>query len=133
MKRVFIGKTLIASLGLLALFAPQRADAQLVPIPKPQPWVSVGGKDGDVTYAVGAKFAGYGAEFGVGEDGSVGVDLLQFLPLPVVSPYVGLGYYTEDKGVSFSGGVQVSPSKNLFVGAGYNSVRGFNGQLGIKF
>ncbi|MEO1374806.1 MAG: hypothetical protein AAFW70_10880 [Cyanobacteria bacterium J06635_10] len=133
MKRAFIGKTLIASLGLLALFAPKPADAQIIPVPKPQPWISVGGIDGDVTYAVGAKFAGYGAELGVGEDGAVGVDLLQFLPLPVVSPYVGLGYYTEDQGVAFSGGVQVSPSKSFFIGAGYNSVRGFNGQLGIKF
>ncbi len=133
MKIAIIGKTLVASLGLLALFAPQRTDAQIVPIPKPQPWISVGAKDGDVTYAVGAKFAGYGAELGVGEDGAVGVDVLQFLPLPVVSPYLGLGYYTEDKGVAFSGGVQVSPSQNFFVGAGYNSVRGINGQLGIKF
>lgn len=129
MKAAFIGKTLIASLGLIALFAPQRASAQIVP----QPWVSVGAKDGDVTYAVGAKALNYGTELGVGEDGAVGVDILQFLPLPAVSPYVGLGYYTEDKGIAFSGGVQASPSKNFFVGAGYNSVRGFNGQLGIKF
>ncbi|MCJ8280663.1 MAG: hypothetical protein MJK14_12375, partial [Rivularia sp. ALOHA_DT_140] len=92
MKVNFIGKTLVASLGLLALFAPQRADAQIVPIPKPQPWVSVGAKDGDVTYAVGARFMGYGAELGVGEDGAVGVDLLQFLPLHAVSPYIGVGY-----------------------------------------
>ncbi len=129
MKIPFIGKTLVASLGLLALFAPQRADAQIVP----QPWVSVGSKDGDVTYAVGAKALNYGAELGVGEDGAVGVDVLQFLPLPKVSPYVGVGYYTEGKGVSLSGGVQVSPTKNLVVGAGYNTRRGINGQLGIKF
>ena len=129
MKIPFIGKTLVASLGLLALFAPQRADAQIVP----QPWVSVGSKDGDVTYAVGAKALNYGAELGVGEDGAVGVDVLQFLPLPNVSPYVGVGYYTEGKGVSLSGGVQVSPSENLVVGAGYNTRRGINGQLGIKF
>ena len=133
MKRAFISKTLIASLGLLALFAPQRADAQIVSVPKPQPWVSVGAKDGDVTYAVGAKLAGWGVEVGVGEDGAVGVDLLQFIPLPVVSPYVGIGYYPDDEDVSFSGGVQANASKNFFVGAGYNSVRGFNGQLGIKF
>ncbi|MGB3654161.1 MAG: hypothetical protein WBA41_23530 [Rivularia sp. (in: cyanobacteria)] len=129
MKIPFIGKTLVASLGLLALFAPQRADAQIVP----QPWVSVGSKDGDVTYAVGAKALNYGAELGVGEDGAVGVDVLQFLPLPKVSPYVGVGYYTEGKGVSLSGGVQVSPTKNLVVGAGYNTRRGINGQFGIKF
>jgi opacity protein-like surface antigen len=51
----------------------------------------------------------------------------------VVSPYVGLGYYSEDKGLAVSGGVQVSATDNVFVGAGYNSVRGFNGQLGIRF
>jgi hypothetical protein len=128
-KIAFIGKTLVASLGLLALFAPQRADAQIIP----QPWVSVGAKDGDVTYAVGAKALNYGAELGVGEDGAVGVDILQFLPLPKISPYVGVGYYTENQGVSVSGGVQVNPTKNLMVGAGYNSRRGFNGQLGIRF
>ncbi|MBE9216031.1 hypothetical protein IQ247_25785 [Plectonema cf. radiosum LEGE 06105] len=129
MKIAFIGKTLIASVGILALFAPQRADAQIIP----QPWVSVGAKDGDVTYAVGAKALNYGAELGVGEDGAVGVDILQFLPLPKISPYVGLGYYTEGKGVAVSGGVQVSPSNNFFLGAGYNTRRGINGQLGIKF
>lgn len=133
MKVALIGKTLAASLGLLAFIAPQRADAQIVPNIVPEPWVSVGAKDGDVTYAVGAKFAGYGAELGVGEDGAVGVDVLQFLPLPAVSPYVGVGYYTEGKGVSVSGGVQVNPTNSLMVGAGYNSRRGFNGQLGIKF
>jgi len=132
-KRAFIGRILTACLGFSALFAAQPADAQIVSVPKPQPWISVGGKDGDVTYAVGAKFLGYGVELGVGEDGAVGVDILQFLPLPIVSPYVGLGYYTEDKDFAFSGGVQLSPGKNFFVGAGYNSVRGFNGQLGIKF
>ncbi|MEB3218240.1 MAG: hypothetical protein VKN72_18695 [Nostocales cyanobacterium 94392] len=129
MKIAFIGKTLIAAVGILTLLAPQDADAQIVP----QPWVSVGAKDGDVTYAVGAKALNYGAELGVGEDGAVGVDILQFLPLPKISPFVGLGYYTEGKGIAVSGGVQVSPSNNFFVGAGYNTRRGINGQLGIKF
>jgi len=129
MKIAFIGKTLIASVGILTLLVPQRADAQIIP----QPWVSVGAKDGDVTYAVGAKALNYGAELGVGEDGAVGVDILQFLPLPKISPFVGLGYYTEGKGIAVSGGVQVSPSNNFFVGAGYNTRRGINGQLGIKF
>ncbi|MEP0871913.1 hypothetical protein NDA01_19030 [Trichocoleus desertorum AS-A10] len=53
--------------------------------------------------------------------------------LPVVSPYVGLGLYSEDKGVAYSGGVQVDASDNLFVGAGYNSVRVVNGQVGLRF
>ncbi len=129
MKTNILAKTLIASLGLLALFTPQSADAQIIP----RPWVSVGANEGDVTYAVGARALGLGAEIGAGPDGSVGVDVLKFISLPVVSPYVGLGYYSEDKGVAFSGGVQIDASKNLFIGAGYNSIRGVNGQLGIKF
>ncbi len=59
--------------------------------------------------------------------------MLKFLSLPVISPYVGVGYYSEDKGVALSGGVQVKASDRLFFGAGYNSVRGVNGQLGIRF
>jgi hypothetical protein len=95
--------------------------------------VSVGSKDGDVTYAVGARALDFGVELGVGKDGATGVDVLRFIRLPVISPYVGLGYYSEDEGVAFSGGVQVGATDNVFVGAGYNSVRGINGQLGIRF
>ncbi|MBD2255086.1 hypothetical protein [Nostoc parmelioides] len=129
MKKVTIVKTLITSLGFLALLTPTQVSAQLIP----QPWVSVGGKDGDVTYAVGARALNLGVELGVGTDGATGVDVLKFISLPVISPYVGLGYYSEDKGVAFSGGVQVGATDNVFVGAGYNSVRGINGQLGIRF
>ncbi len=128
-KTAVIAKTLIASLGLLGLFSSSPASAQLIP----QPWVSVGGQDGDVTYAVGARALNLGVEVGSGPDGSAGVDVLKFLSLPVISPYVGLGYYSEDKGVAVSGGVQVGATDHVFVGAGYNSVRGFNGQLGIRF
>jgi opacity protein-like surface antigen len=119
----------VASIGFLALFAPSQVSAQLIP----QPWVSVGGKDGDVTYSVGARAFDLGVELGNGPDGATGVDVLKFLSLPVISPYVGVGYYSEDKGVAVSGGVQVGASDNVFVGAGYNSVRGFNGQVGIRF
>ncbi|AUT04026.1 hypothetical protein CLI64_28625 [Nostoc sp. CENA543] len=129
MNRAIIVKSLIASIGCLALFAPRPAAAQIIP----QPWVSVGAKDGDVTYAVGARALNLGVELGTGEDGATGVDVLKFLSLPVISPYVGVGYYSEDKGVALSGGVQVKASDRLFVGAGYNSVRGVNGQLGIRF
>jgi hypothetical protein len=128
-KTAVITKTLIASVGFFTLFSPLRASAQLIP----QPWVSVGGNEGDVTYSVGARAFDIGAELGFGPDGSTGVDVLKFLSLPFISPYVGLGYYSEDKGVAFSGGVQVRTSDNFFVGGGYNSVRGFNGQLGISF
>lgn len=129
MKPVIIIKTFITSLGLLVLLNPSQASAQIVP----QPWISVGGKDGDVTYAVGARALSLGVEVGTGADGATGVDILKFINLPVISPYVGVGYYSEDKGVAFSGGVQANASKHIFIGAGYNSVRGFNGQLGVKF
>jgi hypothetical protein len=128
-KIAIIAKTLITSIGLLTLFAPSQASAQLIP----QPWVSVGGKDGDITYAVGARALNFGVEVGTGADGATGVDVLKFINLPVISPYVGVGLYSEDKGVAVSGGVQVGATNNVFVGAGYNSVRGFNGQLGIRF
>ncbi|BAY43799.1 hypothetical protein SAMD00079811_13810 [Scytonema sp. HK-05] len=129
MKNAFIAKTLFASLSLLSLLTPQSAHAQIVP----QPWVSVGSQEGDITYSVGARALNLGAELGFGPDGSTGVDVLKFISLPVISPYVGLGYYSADKGVAFSGGVQVGASDNVFVGVGYNSVRGVNGQLGVRF
>jgi hypothetical protein len=129
MKQAIIAKTLLASLGFVTLFAPSQASAQLIP----QPWVSVGSNEGDITYAVGARAFGLGVEVGNGPDGATGVDVLKFVNLPVISPYVGLGLYSQDKGVAFSGGVQVGATDNLFVGAGYNSVRGFNGQVGIRF
>ncbi|MHC5613989.1 MAG: hypothetical protein ACYTXA_24090, partial [Nostoc sp.] len=108
---------------------PSQVSAQLIP----QPWVSVGGKDGDITYAVGARAFNFGVELGAGPDGATGVDVLKFISLPVISPYVGVGLYSEDKGVAISGGVQVRATDKVFVGAGYNSIRGFNGQLGIRF
>jgi len=124
-----IGKTLMTSLALVTLFAHKPAASQLVP----RPWVSVGVKDDDPTFSVGAKAIGLGVELGAGPDGATGVDVLKFVNLPVVSPYVGLGLYSEDKGVAYSGGVQVDASDRLFVGVGYNSVRGVNGQVGLRF
>ncbi|NJM72434.1 MAG: hypothetical protein HC862_20950 [Scytonema sp. RU_4_4] len=129
MKTALITKTLFAHWCLLALFVPQSTHAQIVP----QPWVSVGSQEGDITYSVGARALNLGAELGFGPDGSTGVDVLKFISLPVVSPYVGLGYYSADKGVAFSGGVQVGATDNVFVGVGYNSARGINGQLGVRF
>ncbi len=87
MKIVFITKAFMTSLSLLALLAPNQASAQLIP----QPWGSFGSKDGDITYAVGAKALDLGVEVGSGPKGSTGVDVLKFINLPVISPYVGLG------------------------------------------
>jgi hypothetical protein len=102
------------------------ASAQLIP----EPWVTVGTKDGSVSYGVGVKIFDLGAEIANGK-GKTGVDLLKFFSVPTVSPYVGLGIYGSD--VAYSGGVQFSPSGNTFFGVGYHSIRGINGQVGIKF
>jgi hypothetical protein len=128
-KKALIAQILISSLSCLTIFLPSQASAQFLP----QPWVSVGEKEGEVTYAVGVRALDFGVEIGTGPDSATGADVLKFLSLPVISPYVGVGWYSEDKGVAFSGGVQVGATDNIFIGAGYNSVRGFNGQLGIKF
>jgi opacity protein-like surface antigen len=127
-KRLSAG-TLITALSLLVVSTPNPANGQLVP----QPWVSVGAKDGDVTYSVGARAFNLGVELGSGPDGATGVDVLKFISVPVVSPYVGVGLYSEDGGFAYSGGVQVGASDNVTLGVGYNSVRGVNGQVGIRF
>lgn len=129
MKITVIRKIAIVVMSLSAVFAPTLVKAQLVP----QPWVSVGGDDGDVTFSVGARIIGLGVELGFGPNDSTGVDVLKFINLPVVDPYVGVGYYSDDEDFAVSGGVQIDAADNVFVGVGYNSVRGFNGQVGIKF
>jgi len=120
--------TSIASIGLLGLFNPNQASAQLIP----EPWVAIGSKDSAITYAGGVKVFGFGLEVGTGKDGVMGTDVLKFINLPFISPYVGVGYYSTKQEVSLSGGIHVETSKHIFIGAGYNSVRGFNGQIGIK-
>jgi hypothetical protein len=100
--------------------------AQLIP----EPWVTVGAKDGGISYGAGVRIFDIGAEIG-NNKGKTGVDLLKFISLPVVSPYVGLGLYGSD--VAYSGGVQFSPPGNTFFGVGYHSIRGINGQVGLKF
>ncbi len=39
----------------------------------------------------------------------------------------------QHEDIAVSGGVQVGAADNLFLGVGYNSVRGVNGQVGIRF
>lgn len=129
MKLGLIIKTVAASVTTLACFSPYQASAQLIP----QPWISVGVEDSDVTFAIGARVVGVGVELGFGPNGATGVDLLKFFNLPVVAPYVGLGLYSEGEDIAVSGGVQVGAAENIFIGVGYNSVRGVNGQVGIRF
>lgn len=88
-------------------------------------------------------------------DSAVGFDVLGFYnPSKQVSLYGGLGLYfqeyrriarsnlsallyTEAKDTeaeaAFSGGVQFFPSGSLMLGIGYHSIRGLNGQIGMRF
>jgi hypothetical protein len=99
----------------------------------PQPWVTVGSKDSAITYSVGARFLDFGAEIGTGPNGATGVDALKFISLPLVSPYVGLGLYSGKEAIAYSGGVQLAPPGNVTYGIGYHSIRGINGQVGVRF
>lgn len=104
------------------------AAAQLLP----EPWVTVGSKDSSLTYSAGVRVFDLGAEIGTGPKGVTGVDALKFFSLPFFVPYAGVGLY-GDKGIAYSGGVQFTPPGNTFYGVGYHSIRGINGQFGIKF
>jgi|GEM_PF-433362 len=99
---------------------------------KPEVWGSVGTKDDDISYAGGVKWAGFALEVGTRDD-AVGGDFLTFFPVPFVSPYLGLGVYSGDETIAYSGGAHLYPGDNIFVGAGYHSIRGINGKLGFKF
>lgn len=99
----------------------------------PEVWGTVGSIDGLVSYGAGLRFAGTALEVGTGKEGATGADFLTFIPLPVVSPYVGIGYYTGDTTIAYSGGIHISAGKLLMIGGGYHSVRGVNGKLGFKF
>jgi hypothetical protein len=119
----------LASIAGASLMTANSAQAQLLP----EPWVSVGTKDSAVSYSVGVKIFDLGAEFGSGAQGATGVDALKFFSLPFVSPYVGLGYYSGRESIAYSGGVKFTPPGNVFYGAGYHSIRGINGQVGVRF
>lgn len=100
---------------------------------KPEIWGSLGSADEDLTYAGGVKWAGFALEVGTGKEGATGGDFLTFLTFPVVSPYIGLGVYSGDDTLAYSGGLHVYPGSRIFVGAGYHSIRGINGKLGFQF
>jgi hypothetical protein len=119
----------LASIAGASLMTVTSAQAQLLP----EPWVSVGTKDSAVSYSIGVKIFDLGAEFGSGAQGATGVDALKFFSLPFVSPYVGLGYYSGRESIAYSGGVKFTPPGNVFYGAGYHSIRGINGQVGVRF
>ena len=97
-------------------------------------WATVGSVDDLVSYGAGLRFSGVGIEIGTGKKGATGGDFLTFIGLPVVSvaPYLGLGFYSGDETVAYSGGVHLNII-GIVLGAGYHSIRGVNGQLGFKF
>ncbi|HHP7231311.1 MAG TPA: hypothetical protein ACFCUY_10695, partial [Xenococcaceae cyanobacterium] len=99
----------------------------------PEVWGTIGTQDDDISYGAGIKWAGFGLEVGTGEEGATGGDVLAFLTFPVVSPYVGLGIYSGDDTVAYSGGIHVYPDTRFFIGGGYHSIRGINGKLGFRF
>ena len=99
----------------------------------PEVWATVGSVDDSISYGAGARFVGIGIEVGTGEDGATGADFLTFIGLPVVSPYLGIGYYSGDENIAYSAGVHLGAGKSLIVGGGYHSVRGINGTLGFRF
>jgi hypothetical protein len=111
------------------LMAITPAQAQLLP----EPWVSIGTQNSAITYSAGVRLFDLGAEFGTGAQGATGIDVLKFISLPFVSPYVGLGYYSGRDSIAYSGGVKLAPPGNISYGVGYHSIRGINGQIGIKF
>lgn len=125
----------MAAIAAIVLGSDRRAIAQLAP----RPWVSVGIEDSEPTFSVGVRALGFGAELGLTNDSTVGVDVMKFINPPFISQvsgYVGVGLYddpdSDDRDLAFSGGVQVFPEGNIFFGAGYHSIRGINGQIGIK-
>ncbi len=98
----------------------------------PEVWGTVGSVDDLVSYGAGVRFAGAGIEIGTGEEGATGGDFLTFFSLPIVSPYIGLGYYSGDENIAYSGGLHLNAGSHIVIGAGYHSVRGVNGQLGFR-
>lgn len=98
----------------------------------PEVWGTVGTQDDDISYGAGVKWAGFGVEVGTGKEGATGGDVLTFFTFPFVSPYVGLGIYSGDDTIAYSGGVHIYPGSRIFFGGGYHSIRGINGKLGFK-
>ncbi len=121
--------TTLASIAGANIFTANSAQAQLLP----EPWVTVGTKDSSISYSAGVRIFDLGAEIGTAPQGATGVDVLKFFSLPVVSPYVGVGLYSGKESIAYSGGVQVAPPGNIFYGVGYHSLRGVNGQIGVRF
>lgn len=129
--KLTIYTSLLATCALIAFQKPASSQVSRTAM-----WGSFGNNledSSDFSYGIGLKSGYAGLEVGWldGDSDSIGVDALGFLPLEVVSPYVGLGIYGDGEGVGFSGGVHLNTRTFLF-GVGYHSIRGLNGQIGIQ-
>ena len=129
--RVFFQQTILTGIITASFSAIHAAPASSQILP--EVWATVGSVDDLISYGAGVRFAGTGIEVGTGEEGATGGDFLTFISLPVVSPYLGLGYYSGDENVAFSGGIHLSAGRRLVIGGGYHSIRGVNGKLGFRF
>ena len=127
---IFSQQTFVTSIvtACMSVVCASPANSQLLP----QVWATVGSVDDSISYGAGVRFVGTGIEIGTGEEGATGGDFLTFISLPLISPYVGIGYYTGDETIAYSGGVHLG-TERLIIGGGYHSVRGINGKLGFKF
>lgn len=127
---IFSQQTFVTSIvtACMSVVCASAANSQLLP----QVWATVGSVDDSISYGAGVRFVGTGIEIGTGEEGATGGDFLTFISLPLISPYVGIGYYTGDETIAYSGGVHLG-TERLIIGGGYHSVRGINGKLGFKF
>ena len=130
-KKIASLRNILIATGLVSssILIPQPAQSQLLP----HVWATVGVKNEEVSYGGGVRIFGFGLEVGTGEKGATGVDILKFISLPVVSPYIGLGWYSGDENLAYSAGVHLDVSNKIVLGAGYHSLRGINGQIGLKF
>ena len=97
----------------------------------PEIWGTVGAIDDLISYGAGARLGSTGIEVGTGEEGATGADFLTFIRFPIISPYLGVGYYSGDENIAFSGGGHLNFGGIFVVGGGYHSVRGPNGKLGL--
>ena len=125
-RRIFLAMPMAACISTVCATT---ASSQILP----EVWATVGSVDDLVSYGAGVRFVGTGIEVGTGEDGATGGDFLTFINLPVISPYVGRGYYSGDENIAYSGGAHLNFGNRLVVGAGYHSIRGINGKLGLRF
>ncbi len=127
--RITVKRTIFTSIltACVATICASPASSQVLP----EFWGTVGAVDNLISYGAGVRWLSTGIEVGTGKEGATGADFLTFIGFPFVSPYLGVGYYSGDEAIAFSGGAHLNVGGLLVVGGGYHSVRGPNGKLGL--